>query len=88
MKIKEDCGHGSEDGKLTANRAKKEQFLQRGFRDLVDQIGVGDVTYPIVVLEITNFGNDWGRGHGIVSVGREAPALASKSAVSLPGRPA
>ena len=26
-----------------------------------------------------------GRGHGIASVGREAPALASKSAFSLPG---
>ena len=29
-----------------------------------------------------------GRGHGIASVGWEAPALASKSAFSLPGRPA
>ena len=37
-------------------------------------IGVGDVTSPIVVLKITDFGNDWGRGHGIASVGREAPA--------------
>ena len=26
-----------------------------------------------------------GRGHGIASVGRKAPALASKSAFSLPG---
>ena len=29
-----------------------------------------------------------GRGHGIASVGREAPAFASKSAFSLLGRPA
>ena len=29
-----------------------------------------------------------GKGHGIASVGGEAPALASKSAFSLPGRPA
>ena len=29
-----------------------------------------------------------GRGHGIASVGRKAPALASKSAFTLPGRPA
>ena len=51
-------------------------------------MGVEDVTSPIVVLEITDFGNDWGRGHGIASVGREASALASKSTYSLPGRPA
>ena len=60
MKIKEDCDHGNETGKLTANRARKEQFLRRDFEDLVTKIGVGDVTSPIVVLEITDFGNDWG----------------------------
>ena len=49
---------------------------------------VGDVTSPTVLLGITDFGNDWGRGHGIASVGREAPALSSKSTFSLPGRPA
>ena len=75
-------------GKLTANGARKEQFLRRDFGDLEVQMGVGDVTSPIVVLGITDFGNDWGRGNGIASVGREAPALASKSAFSLPGRPA
>ena len=75
-------------GKLTANREKKEQFLQRDFGDLVVKIEVGDVTFPFVVLEITDFGNDWEKGHGIASVGREALALASKSAFSLPGRPA
>ena len=47
--------------KLTANRAKKKQFLQRKFGDLAVKIGVGDVTSPIVVLEITDFGNDWGQ---------------------------
>ena len=47
-------------GKLTANRAKKKQFLQRDLGDLVVKIGVGDVTSPIVALEITDFGTDWG----------------------------
>ena len=75
-------------GNLTANRARKEQFLRKDFGDLAAKIGVGDVTSPIVVLEITDFGNNWGRGRGIASVGREAPPLASKSAFSFPGRPA
>ena len=74
--------------KLTTNRARKEQFLRRDFGDLVVHIRVGDVTSPTVELKITDFGNDWGRGHGIASVGREAPALTSKSAFSLPRRPA
>ena len=47
-------------GKVTANRARKEQFLRRDFGDLEVQMGVGDVTSPIVVLRITDFGNDWG----------------------------
>ena len=47
-------------GKLTANRARKKQFLRRDFEDLVVNIGMGDMTYPIVVLAITDFGNDWG----------------------------
>ena len=47
-------------GKLTANRARKEHFLRRDFGDLVVHIGVGDMTSPIVVLGITDFGNDWG----------------------------
>ena len=42
-------------GKLTANRVRKEQFLRR---DFVVQMGVGNVTSPIVVLGITDFGND------------------------------
>ena len=46
-------------GKLTANGSKKEKFLRRDFGDLEVQMGVGDVTSPIVVLEITDFGNDW-----------------------------
>ena len=44
-------------GKLTVKGAKKEKFLRR---DFVDRIGVGDVMSPIVVLKITDFGNDWG----------------------------
>ena len=47
-------------GQLTANRARKEQFIRRDFGDLVVHIGVGDVTSPIVVLKIPDFGNDWG----------------------------
>ena len=46
-------------GKLTANRARKEQFLRRDFGDLVGKVEVEDVMSPIVVLEITDFGNDW-----------------------------
>ena len=46
-------------GKLTANGARKEQFLQRDFGVEV-QMGVRDVTSPILVLGITDFGNDWG----------------------------
>ena len=46
-------------GKLTANRARKEEFLFRDFGDLVVHIGMGDVTSPIVILKITDFGNDW-----------------------------
>ena len=45
--------------KLTANRARKEQFLRRDFGDLKVQMAVRDVTFPIVVLGITDFGNDW-----------------------------
>ena len=47
-------------GELTANRARKEQLLRRDFGGLEVQMGVGDVTSPIVVLGITDFGNDWG----------------------------
>ena len=47
-------------GKLTVNRARKEKFLRRDFGDLLVHIGVGDVTSPIVVLKITDFGNDLG----------------------------
>ena len=47
-------------GKLTANRARKQQFLRRDFRVLEVQMGVGDVTSPIVALGITDFGSDWG----------------------------
>ena len=47
-------------GELTANGARKDQFLRRDFEDLEVQMGVRDVTSPIVVLGITDFGNDWG----------------------------
>ena len=64
-------------GKLTANRARKEQFLRRDFRGLEVQMGVGDVTSPIAVLGITDFGNDWGKrawdcvsGQGDTSFGK------------------
>ena len=45
--------------KLTANGARKEQFLRRHFEDLEVHMGVRDVTSSIVVLGITDFGNDW-----------------------------
>ena len=47
-------------GELTANGARKKEFLRRDFRDLEVQMGVGDVTSPIAVLGITDFGNNWG----------------------------
>ena len=47
-------------GKLKANRARKEQFLQRDFGDLEIQMRMGDVTSPIAIQGITDFGNDWG----------------------------
>ena len=43
-------------GKLTANRTRKEQFLQRDFGDL--QVQMGDVTSPMVVLGIADFGKN------------------------------
>ena len=47
-------------GKLTANEAKKKKFLRRDFGDLEVQMGVGNVTSLIVVLGITDFGNNCG----------------------------
>ena len=46
-------------GKLTEIGARKK-FLRRDFGDLEVQMGVRDVTSPILVLGITDFGNDWG----------------------------
>ena len=59
-------------GELTANGARKKKFLLRDFGDLKVQMGVGDVTSPIVVLGITDFGNNWGERawDRIASVGR------------------
>ena len=76
-------------GELTANGARKKKFLRRDFGDLEVQMGMGDMTSPVAVLGITDFGNNWvDRRHAIASEGREAPVLASTSAFSLPGRPA
>ena len=47
-------------GELTAYGARKKKFLRREFGDLEVQMGVGDVTSPIAVLGITDFGNNWG----------------------------
>ena len=47
-------------GELTANGAKKKKFLRRDFGDLEVQMEVGDVTSPIAVLGILDFGNNWG----------------------------
>ena len=45
---------------LTAYGARKEKFFRRDFGDLEVQIGVRDVTSPVAVLGITDFGNNWG----------------------------
>ena len=45
--------------KFTANRVRKKKFLRRDFGDLEVQMGVGDVTSPIVILGIADFGNNW-----------------------------
>ena len=47
-------------GELTPNGARKKKFLRRDFGDLEVQMGEGDVTSPIAVLGITDFGNNWG----------------------------
>ena len=47
-------------GELTAYGARKKEFLRRDFGDLEVHMGVGDVTSPIAVLGITDFGNNWG----------------------------
>ena len=79
MRIKEECGHGSEDENAHCVWSEKEEvppkrrressqqigrerrsFLRRDFGNLEVQMGVGDVTSPIVILGTTDFGNDWG----------------------------
>ena len=45
---------------LTAYGARKKKFLRRDFGDLEVQKGVRDMTSPIAVLGITDFGNNWG----------------------------
>ena len=39
---------------------RKRRSLQRDFEDLEVQMGVRDVTSPIAVLAITDFGTNWG----------------------------
>ena len=45
---------------LTAYGARKKKFLRRDFGDLEVKMGMGDVTSPVAVLGITDFGNNWG----------------------------
>ena len=45
---------------LTAYGARKKKFLRRDFGDLKVQKGVRDVTSPIAVLGIADFGKNWG----------------------------
>ena len=60
MKIKEDCDHGSEDRESSLRMERERRSLQRDFGDLEVQMGVRDVTSPIAVLAITDFGTNWG----------------------------
>ena len=39
---------------------RERRSLQRDFGDLEVQMGVWDVTSPIAVLGITDFGTNWG----------------------------
>ena len=39
---------------------RERRNLQRDFGDLEVQMGVRDVTSPIAVLAITDFGTNWG----------------------------
>ena len=39
---------------------RERRSLQRDFGDLEVQMGVRDVTSPIAVLAITDFGTNWG----------------------------
>ena len=39
---------------------RERKSLQRDFGDLEVQMGVRDVTSPIAVLAITDFGTNWG----------------------------
>ena len=39
---------------------RERRSLQRNFGDLEVQMGVRDVTSPIAVLAITDFGTNWG----------------------------
>ena len=43
-----------------------------------------NVTSPFVILGVTIFGDRWGEGQGTIAIGREAPALGSKSGSLFP----
>ena len=60
MKIKEDCDHGIEEGKAHSEWGEKGAVPPKKLWDLEVQMGVRDVTSPIVVLGIMDFGNGWG----------------------------
>ena len=59
MRINEDCGHDSEDGKVHSDLGEKGAAHPKRLQNLEVQMGVGNATSPIVLLGITNFGNDW-----------------------------
>ena len=61
MRIKEDCGHGSEDGKVHSEQGEKEAVpLKRVRVPESSEMGVGDAMPPTVELGIAGFGNGWG----------------------------
>ena len=47
-------------GELILRMERERRSLQRDFGDLEVQMGVRDVTSPIAVLAITDFGTNWG----------------------------
>ena len=59
MKIKEDCDHGSEDGRAHCVWSEKEGASKETLGTWKFRWGVRDVTSPIAVLAITDFGTNW-----------------------------
>ena len=58
MKIEEDCDHGSEDERAHCVWSEKEEVPPKRLRGLGSSDRSGDVTSPIAVLGITDFGNN------------------------------